>query len=94
MLQYSDSLCWSDLLEGRVLWDSVDLESLQLFDLLVSEEGGDIDGYLYLLLEGSGQNPTLAIVSLRDVFTVEMILDDSGCYLPVRLEWYEEDIAD
>lgn len=45
----------------------------------------------YLLLEGSGQNPTLAIVSLRDVFTVEMILDESGCYVPVRLEWYEKD---
>jgi len=119
------------LLEGLFLRDSVDLEGLRLLDMLITEEGGDIDGYLYLLrfwdpaftagytkslitarivtpaeyggrtmaerlvtdeyllLEGSPENPTVAIVSLNDVFTVEMILDESGCYVPLRLEWYE-----
>ena len=120
------------LLEGLVLRDSVDLEGLRLLDMLITEEGADIDGYLYLLrfwnpvnaagytkslviarvvtpaeyggrtmaerllpdeyflLSGEAQNPTLAIVSLRDIFTVEMILDESGCYVPLRLQWYEE----
>jgi len=44
----------------------------------------------YLLLEGLPGNSTVAIVSLRDVFTVEMILDESGCYMPVLVKWYEE----
>jgi len=121
------------LLEGLVLRDSVDLEGLRLLDMLITEEGGDIDGYLYLLrfwnpvnaagyiksliiarivtpaeyggrtmaerlipdeyllLEGSPENPTVAIVSLKDVFTVEMILDESGCFIPILIEWYEEE---
>ena len=123
------------LLEGLVLRDSVDLEGLRLLDMLITEEGGDIDGYLYLLrfwnpayaasytksliiarivtpaeyggrtmaerlvpdeyllLEGSPENPTVAIVSLKDVFTVELALNESGCYVPVLLKWYEEDVA-
>jgi hypothetical protein len=126
----------STRLDGLVLRDSVDLETLRLLDMLIPEEGGDIDGYLYLLhfwnpanaagytksiilgwilnpgeyggrtmaerlvpdeyflLESEAENPVVAIVSLRDIFTVEMMLDESGCFLPLRLEWYEKDIAD
>ncbi|MBN2587304.1 MAG: hypothetical protein JXA64_12075 [Candidatus Fermentibacteraceae bacterium] len=42
---------------------------------------------LYFHLDGN--RPIVAIMSLRDVFTVEMVLDDSGCYLPVMVSWYE-----
>jgi hypothetical protein len=44
---------------------------------------------LYFHLDGNPDHPIIAIVSLRDVFTVEMVLDASGCYLPVRIAWYE-----
>ncbi len=44
---------------------------------------------LYFHLDGNPDRPIVAIMSLRDVFTVEMVLDDSGCYLPVMVSWYE-----
>ena len=42
----------------------------------------------YYLLEQSPEDPTIAIASLRDVVTVELHLQDSGCYLPTGVSLY------
>ena len=44
---------------------------------------------LYYHLDGNPDRPIIAIVSLRDVFTVELVLDATGCYLPICISWYE-----
>jgi hypothetical protein len=44
---------------------------------------------LYFHLDGNPDRPVIAIVSLRDVFTVEMVLDATGCYMPLSISWYE-----
>jgi hypothetical protein len=43
----------------------------------------------YYLLDEEPQRPVLAAVSLDDVFIIELELQESGCYLPTRLFWYE-----
>ncbi len=42
-------------------------------------------------LSGDPDHPVIAVVSLRDVFLVELLLDETGCYMPMSIEWYEED---
>ena len=44
---------------------------------------------LYRLLTGDCERPVIVIHSLRDRFAVDLALQDSGCYLPVRLRWYQ-----
>lgn len=60
-----------------------------------SEYGGRIlaekvapDRYYYL--EGDYESPVIAVLSLREVFTVELLLQESGCFLPVRFIRYSE----
>jgi len=48
----------------------------------------------YFWFDGEPEYPSVAIVSLRDVFIIEMVLDESGCYIPLRLRWYEGTIPD
>ncbi|OPL19312.1 MAG: hypothetical protein AVO35_11235 [Candidatus Aegiribacteria sp. MLS_C] len=43
----------------------------------------------YYYLDGDYASPVIAIVSLRDLFTVKLVLQESGCFLPVRFIWYE-----
>lgn len=43
----------------------------------------------YYYLDGDYTAPVIAIVSLRDVFTVKLSLRESGCFSPVRFIWYE-----
>lgn len=63
-------------------------------ELPPSEYGGRLlaerlapDRYYYL--DGDYASPVIAIVSLRDLFTVKLVLQESGCFLPVRFIWYE-----
>ena len=41
------------------------------------------------LVHDDPQYPTIAVVSLEDVFIMEMKLSQSGFYLPLRILWYE-----
>ena len=43
----------------------------------------------FLLVRDDPLNPTVAVQSLDDVFIMELSLQESGCYLPLRILWYE-----
>lgn len=43
----------------------------------------------YLLVRNDPRNPIIAVQSLEDVFIMELSLQESGCYLPLSIFWYE-----